>query len=63
MLGGSAGVVGDQEGMGHLVASFGMIPEPAHILDELAFVAHQYVVDGDRPFWAAAASVVKRIAS
>jgi len=44
-------IVGDEVVVRDLVALFGMIPQPAHILDELSGMTHQNVVDGDHSFW------------
>ena len=49
MLSGGANVVGDQVVVGDLVPLFGMVPEPAHVLDELAFVVDQGIVEGNDP--------------
>src|ERR687898_2516141 len=40
------GVVGDDEVVGDLVALLGVAPEPADVVDELAVVVDQGVVDG-----------------
>src|SRR5436309_9260191 len=40
--------------MGDHVALVGMIPEPAHILDQLALMRHQRIVNGNDPTHAVA---------
>ena len=44
-----ADVVDNQVVMGYLVPLFGVIPEIADVLDKLAGVIDQYIVDGDDP--------------
>jgi hypothetical protein len=54
VLAGGADVVGDQVVVGDLVAFLGVVPEPADVVDELAVVVDQGVVDGDDPVVAVA---------
>jgi hypothetical protein len=49
VLAGGADVVGDQVVVGDLVPLLGVVPEPAYVVDELAVVVDQGVVDGDDP--------------
>jgi len=42
-------VVANQVVVGDLVPPLGMTPEPAHVLDELAVMVDQHVVDRDHP--------------
>ena len=58
MLAALADVVDEQVVVGDLVAVLGVVPEPTHIVDQLAFVIDQHVVDGDHALVAIAGSGV-----
>ena len=54
MLAAGANVIDEQVVVGDLVALLGVVPKPAHVLDELAVVVDQRVVDGDHALVAVA---------
>jgi len=54
VLAGGADVVDDQVVVGDLVPLLGVIPEPAGVLDELAVVVDQGIVQGNNPLGAVA---------
>jgi len=58
MLAAGTDVIDEQIVVGDLVAVFGVIPEPTHVVDQLAFVIDQHVVDGDHALVAIARRVI-----
>src|SRR3989304_1444484 len=54
MLAAGANVVDEQVVMGDLVAVLGVVPKPAHVLDELAVVVDEGVVQRNHPLVAVA---------